>query len=110
MPVVVLVNEYTASASEILTGILKDYGVAKVIGTQTYGKGVIQEVYPDVLGEKIGGALKVTVSEYFTPNGNKINKVGITPDEEVELKQEKGVENTKENDTQLQKAIETLKK
>lgn len=110
MPVVVLVNEYTASASEILTGILKDYGVAKVIGTQTYGKGVIQEIYPDVLGEKIGGALKVTVSEYFTPNGNKINKVGITPDEEVELKQEKGVENTKENDTQLQKAIETLKK
>ena len=110
MPVVVLVNEYTASASEILTGILKDYGIAKVVGTTTYGKGVIQEIYPDVLGKDIGGALKVTVSEYFTPNGNKINKVGIEPDEKVELDDSESTEITKDTDTQLQKAIEILKK
>lgn len=109
MPVVVLVNEYTASASEILTGIFKDYGIAKVVGTKTYGKGVIQEVYPDVLGTKIGGALKVTVSEYFTPNENKINKIGITPDVEIELNEDDSVKITKENDAQLQKAIELLK-
>ena len=109
MPVVVLVNEYTASASEILTGILKDYGVAKIVGTKTYGKGVIQEIYPDVLGTKIGGALKITVSEYFTPSENKINKIGITPDEKVELNEDSSVKITKENDAQLQKAIELLK-
>lgn len=109
IPVVVLVNEYTASASEILTGILKDYGIAKIVGTKTYGKGVIQEIYPDVLGTKIGGALKITVSEYFTPSENKINKIGITPDEEVELNEDSSVKITKENDAQLQKAIELLK-
>jgi carboxyl-terminal processing protease len=109
MPVVVLVNEYTASASEILTGIFKDYGIAKVVGTKTYGKGVIQEVYPDVLGTEIGGALKVTVSEYFTPNENKINKIGIIPDVEIELNEDDSVKRTKENDAQLQKAIELLK-
>ena len=109
MPVVVLVNEYTASASEILTGILKDYGIAKIVGTKTYGKGVIQEIYPDVLGTKIGGALKITVSEYFTPSENKINKIGITPDEEVELNEDSSVKITKENDAQLQKSIELLK-
>lgn len=109
IPVVVLVNEYTASASEILTGILKDYNIAKIVGTQTYGKGVIQEVYPDVLGTEIGGALKVTVSEYFTPNENKINKTGITPDEVVELNEDDSAI-TKENDNQLKKAIEVLKK
>ncbi len=110
MPVVVLVNEYTASASEILTGILKDYNLATIVGTTTYGKGVIQEVYPDVLGKDIGGALKVTVSEYFTPNGNKINKVGIEPDEKVELDDSESTDITKDTDTQLKKAIEILKK
>lgn len=110
MPVVVLVNEYTASASEILTGILKDYNLATIVGTTTYGKGVIQEVYPDVLGKDIGGALKVTVSEYFTPNGNKINKIGIEPDEKVELDDSESTGITKDMDTQLQKAIEILKK
>lgn len=110
IPVVVLVNEYTASASEILTGILKDYKLATIVGTTTYGKGVIQEVYPDVLGKDIGGALKVTVSEYFTPNGNKINKVGIEPDEKVELDDSGSIDITKDTDTQLQKAIEILKK
>lgn len=106
VPVVVLVNGYTASASEILTGILKDYGLAKIIGTTTYGKGVIQNVYPGILN----GALKVTTDEYFTPNGNKINKIGIEPDEIVEMPKGETLENTKENDNQLQKAIEILKK
>ena len=91
-------------------GILKDYKLATVVGTTTYGKGVIQEVYPDVLGKDIGGALKVTVSEYFTPNGNKINKVGIEPDEKVELDDSESTDITKDTDTQLQKAIEILKK
>ena len=105
MPVVVLVNEYSASASEILTGILKDYDVATIVGTRTYGKGVIQNVYPKVLG----GALKVTTAEYFTPKENKIHKVGIEPDEEVQLN--KTIDTlTRENDNQLQKAIDLLKK
>ncbi len=105
MPVVVLVNEYSASASEILTGILKDYDVATIVGTRTYGKGVIQNVYPKVLG----GALKVTTAEYFTPKENKIHKIGIEPDEEVQL--DKTIDTlTRENDNQLQKAIDLLKK
>ena len=74
VPVIILVNEYSASASEILTGCLKDYNVATVVGTNTYGKGVIQSLVPNVLGEQIGGALKVTIAEYYTPNKNKINK------------------------------------
>lgn len=104
MPVVVLVNEYSASASEILTGILKDYDVATVIGTKTYGKGVIQNVYPNVLD----GVLKVTTAEYFTPNENKIHEIGIEPDEEVKLDESTAVV-TRENDTQLKRAIELLK-
>ncbi len=107
MPIVVLVNENTASASEILAGALKDLGEAKIVGTKTYGKGVIQQV----LSLRTGAGLKVTVEEYYTPNRTKINKVGIEPDEVVELPDT--VKNpllvTKEEDTQLQKAIELLK-
>ena len=95
---VVLVNQYTASASEILTGILKDYDRATIIGQKTYGKGVIQSIVPNV----VGGALKITSSEYYTPDENKINKIGITPDIEVE-------ESTDENDLCLEKAKEILK-
>ena len=97
--VVVLVNEYSASASEILTGALKDNGEAIIVGTKTYGKGVIQNVY--MLQD--GSALKLTVNEYFTPNETKINKIGIEPDYEVELDDEV------EGDEQLNKAIELLK-
>lgn len=104
IPVVVLVNDYSASASEILTGFLKDYGLAKIVGIRTFGKGVIQDITP-----LLGGALKTTIAEYFTPNGNKINKLGIEPDIEVEL-DENITKLTKENDNQLQKAIEILKK
>ena len=108
IPVVVLVNDYTASASEMLTGMLKDYGIAKIIGIKTYGKGVIQQVYNDVLGEKSGITLKVTTAEYYTPNGNKVNKEGIEPDIEVAGKAAETAGLEKSEDKQLQKAIEIL--
>ncbi len=96
--IIVLSNEYSASASEILLGALKDSGKAKSVGTKTFGKGVIQSVY--LLEDN--SALKLTVNEYFTPNETKINKVGIEPDYEVELDEEA------EEDSQLNKAIELL--
>lgn len=107
MPVVVLTNGYSASASEILIGALKDNERATIVGTKTYGKGVIQEV--DRLND--GSGLKITIEEYYTPNRDKINKVGIKPDEEIELSSEiieKGTY-TDEEDNQLQKAIEIIK-
>ena len=107
VPIIILTNENTASASEILAGALKDNGVAKIVGTTTFGKGVIQEL----LTMKDGTGLKITTNEYYTPNRNKINKVGIEPDENVELPDE--YKNTltipQEQDTQLNKAIELLK-
>ncbi len=105
MNVVLLVNEYSASASEILAGILKDdVENATIVGTKTYGKGVIQSLY--TLSD--GSGLKLTTDEYFTPNHNEINKIGITPDEIVEGYKFSG-KLDKENDTQLKKAIELLK-
>lgn len=107
MPIVVLVNEYSASASEILAGALKDNEEAKIVGMTTYGKGVIQQL----LTLKDGSGLKVTIEEYYTPNRTKINGVGIEPNEKVELPE--SVVNPllvkDEDDTQLQKAIEILK-
>lgn len=94
MPIVILTDKGTASASEILAGALKDNGKAEIIGDTTYGKGVIQELV--MLSN--GGALKVTSEEYYTPKKNKINEVGIEP-------------NYKETDKnkQLEKAKEVLK-
>ena len=104
MPIVVLVNGNTASASEILAGALKDNGKATIVGTKTYGKGVIQSL----MRLTDGSGLKTTIAEYCTPNRDKINKIGIEPDITVELPED--IEQlTKENDTQLQKAIEELK-
>lgn len=100
---VVLINEYTASSSEIVTGALVDNGVAETVGTVTYGKGVIQNVYS--LSD--GSVLKLTTAEYYTPNKNKINKVGITPDYEVELDTTDAEDGTVV-DTQLEKAKEIL--
>jgi len=108
MPIVILVNENTASSSEILSGALKDLGKATIVGTKTYGKGVIQQLLtlPD------GSGLKITSEKYLTPNKTEINKIGIEPDEKVELP--KTITNIlkvdKKDDTQLQKAIEILKK
>lgn len=94
---VLLVNEMSASASEIVTGALKDNNVATIIGTTTYGKGVMQEIMPVFAGE---AALKLTTEEFFTPNGDKINKKGIEPNIKVEENPET------EEDEQLNKAIE----
>lgn len=107
MPIIILTNENTASASEILAGALKDLGKAKTVGTTTYGKGVIQQI----LKLSDGSGVKITIEEYQTPNRNKINKVGIEPDEKVELPESvDNILNLKESeDTQLQKAIEMLK-
>jgi carboxyl-terminal processing protease len=108
IPVVVLVNENSASASEIVVGALKDRGAATVVGQKTYGKGIIQLLYP--LSK--GGALNITIAGYFTPSGTSIHGVGITPDVIVGLPANVlngTVKLTPDNDTQLQKAIELLK-
>lgn len=107
MPVIILTNENSASSSEILAGALKDLGKATIVGTKTYGKGVIQQL----LTLQDGSGVKITAEEYLTPNKTKINKVGIEPDEKVELpdsQKNKLVIDEKE-DTQLKKAIEILK-
>jgi carboxyl-terminal processing protease len=78
-PVYVLVNENSASASEVLTGALQDYKIATVIGTQSYGKGSVQSIFP----LSNGGYLKVTIEEYLTSLNHKVNKVGIKPDIEA---------------------------
>lgn len=109
VPIVILVNEYTASASEILTAAIRENVNAKVVGTKTYGKGVIQGIY-SLKDQKT--ALKITMQEYYTPKHNKIHKVGITPDVEIELPEElKGQLSIERNlDNQLNKAIELLVK
>lgn len=107
MSVVVLTNEYSASASEILAGALKENEKATLVGKTTYGKGVIQELRQ--LTD--GSGLKITTNEYFTPKRNSINKVGIKPDVEIDLsdKSKATVDLKDEDDEQLQKAIEVIK-
>ncbi len=102
-PTVVLVNGYTASASEMLSGTLQDYDRAEIVGTKTYGKGVMQTVIP----LKDGSALKLTTAEYYTSDKfTKINKTGVTPDYEIEFEKD---DTDPEKDVQLDKAIEILK-
>jgi carboxyl-terminal processing protease len=96
---VLLVNGYSASASEIVTGALKDHGRAEIIGTRTFGKGLVQTIVN--LGD--GAALKLTVAVYLTPNGTDINHKGITPDSVV-----KDNVKTKKKDEQLQAALTYL--
>ena len=102
VPMVVLVNGNSASASEIYAGAIQDYGIGKIVGTQTYGKGVVQQIFD--LGDGTSG--KVTIAEYFTPNGRSIDGEGITPDVEVEYEAD---ENNPEADNQLEKALEVMK-
>ena len=106
MPLAVLVNENSASASEIFAGAVKDYGIGTIVGTTTYGKGVVQTIQP--LTD--GSAVKITIAKYFTPKGNDINKKGITPDVEAELSGDitDWAELTHEEDTQLQTALKEL--
>lgn len=101
IPLTVLVNEYSASASEILTGAIKDHNKGVIIGKKTFGKGIVQRIIN--LGD--GSAIKLTVSAYFTPSGQNIQGTGIEPDIEVELDTKKYEEG---EDTQLSKAIEVL--
>lgn len=101
VPLVVLTNGYSASASEILAGAVKDYGIGKLVGTTTYGKGIVQKV----INLSDGSAMKITVSTYYTPNGNNIHQIGIDPDVEVAFDAEQyqnGVDN------QLEKAKQVL--
>ncbi|MFQ9509572.1 MAG: S41 family peptidase [Lachnospiraceae bacterium] len=106
-PLVVLVNGNSASASEIFSGAVKDYGVGTLVGTKTFGKGIVQVV----MGMEDGTAIKLTVSRYFTPNGICIHETGIEPDVAVELSDELKTKAviTAEEDNQLQKAIEVIK-
>ena len=106
IPLVVLVNGNSASASEIFSGAMQDSGKAKLVGTTTFGKGIVQSVIP--LSD--GTAVKLTIAKYFTPNGNDIHKKGITPDYEVELPDGRtsAVNIDRADDTQLQKAQEVI--
>ena len=101
-PLAVLVNGYSASASEIFSGAVQDYKKGKIVGTTTYGKGVVQEV----ISLLDGSYIKVTTSEYFLPSGRSINEAGITPDVEVEYEPN---EEDEEADNQLDKALEVIR-
>lgn len=103
VPMVLLVDGGSASASEIMAGAVKDYGVGTLIGTKTYGKGIVQSVIPFT----DGSAVKITTSKYYTPNGNNIHKIGIEPDIEVAFDAEKYQED--ETDNQLEAAIDKIK-
>ena len=102
IPVVVLTNQYTASASEILSGAIKDYKLGKLVGVNTFGKGIVQRIFD--LND--GTAVKLTVSDYYTPSGTNIHGVGIAPDVEVEYDPDAYAKD--KTDTQLQKGIEVM--
>lgn len=102
VPLAVLIDGNSASASEIFAGAVKDYGIGTLVGTTTYGKGIVQNIYQ--LND--GTSLKITSSEYFTPNGTNIHGIGVAPDVEIPYEYD---ENNPEADNQLDKAIEILK-
>ncbi|MCR4955747.1 MAG: S41 family peptidase [Lachnospiraceae bacterium] len=107
LPMAVLVNENSASAAEIFAGAVKDYGYGTLIGTKTYGKGIVQVLLP--LSD--GSAIKVTTARYFTPKGNYIHEKGIEPDIELEYKYENKKDKTYNimHDNQVKKALKVLK-
>lgn len=102
LPLVLLIDGSSASASEILAGAIKDYEIGTLVGTTTYGKGIVQKIF----SYEDGSAAKITVSKYYTPNGYNIHKVGIEPDVEVEFDSELYLNS--EVDNQLEKAIEII--
>lgn len=105
LPMVVLVDEGSASASEIFTGVIKDYKLGTIVGKTTFGKGVVQTLYDT----KDGTALKVTISKYYTPSGENIHKIGIKPDVEVEYPKDLyGKEYDRSKDPQFGKALEII--
>ena len=101
-PLVVLVDSGSASASEILAGAVKDYGIGTLVGTTTFGKGIVQRI----ISLSDGSAVKLTVSNYYTPKGNNIHKFGIEPD--VEEKFDAEAYYNDKVDNQLNKAIEIM--
>ena len=100
IPIVVLQNENSASASEIFAGAIQDFGAGKIVGTQSFGKGIVQSILP--LSD--GSAVKLTVEKYYTPKGVNIHGKGITPDVVIEAGEDE------KKDLQLEKAVETIKK
>lgn len=107
MPLVLLIDGNTASASEVLTGALRDYGIATTVGTNTFGKGIAQA--PFTL-ENTEGALKITIDNFYTPNGENIHKIGIKPDYEVKLsKADTDKEYSRNTDPQFQKGLEVIR-
>lgn len=105
MPLVVLVNNGSASAAEVLTGAVKDYGIGTIMGTTTYGKGIVQKI----ISLSDGSAVKLTTDGYFTPNGNNIHGKGIEPDIVVEFDAD-AYYGEEQRDNQLEAAKECLKK
>ena len=106
-PLAILINGNSASAAEIFAGAIQDYEIGTIVGTTSFGKGIVQKVMPLTDGT----ALKLTISKYFTPKGRNIHGTGIVPDVEVELLEELKQQVTipHDQDNQLQKAIEILK-
>ncbi len=111
MPLTILIDEGSASASEIFTGAIKDYGLGTLVGEKTFGKGVVQTTfYREKDGFGDGTALKVTISKYFTPNGNNIHGLGIEPDVEVKYPDELRQKTyDRAVDPQFQKALEVAR-
>ena len=105
MPLVVLIDMNSASASEILAGAIKDYGIGTLVGTTSFGKGIVQQILPF----SDGSAIKVTVSSYYTPKGYNIHGIGIKPDVEIAFDGETYYSNEEHYDNQLEKAKEVLK-
>ena len=101
-PLAVLINGASASASEIFAGAVQDYGIGQLVGTTTYGKGVVQQLFPMTDGTMV----KLTIAEYFTPKGRNIDGTGIVPDVEVEYVYD---ETNSEADNQMEKALELLR-
>ncbi len=107
VPLTVLINENSASASEIFAGAIKDYGVGTLVGETTYGKGIVQTIF----SLKDGTGMKLTIEDYYLPSGKSIHKVGVAPDVEIDLPEEVKmyVNIPEDQDVQLQKAVEILK-
>lgn len=104
LPMVVLVNGYSASASEILAGAIQDYGIGTLLGTTTYGKGIVQQIF----SLRDGSAVKLTISKYYTPCGRNIHGIGIEPDEVCEFDGETYYNGGDKYDNQLERAKELL--
>ena len=107
IPIVILQNEFSASASEVFAGAMRDYGAAKLVGTTSFGKGIVQSILP--LND--GSAVKVTVAHYYTPSGFDLHGKGLEPDVEEELDEAltEQFEILPEEDNQLKKAVEVVK-